>query len=84
MPQKNQPTAGPGPRIVSGSRRRMGTACARARLPLPRTNTEIAEVFLRLLVEGIDHNFVGHPNWVPAMLYGAPRDATPGGPRVDD
>jgi hypothetical protein len=44
---------------------------------MPRTAVEVGETYLRLLVDGIDHDRVGKPDWEQAMLLEAPTGRAP-------
>jgi hypothetical protein len=56
------------------SRRSLDRACRLAGLPVPQHAAELGEVFLMLLVQGIDHLHVGQEVWFRAMLDAAPRE----------
>jgi hypothetical protein len=54
--------------IVTRSRRTLFTAAAIAGIPLPMRSAEAGECFLRLLIAGVDHSWVGSEEWVKAIL----------------
>ena len=58
--------------LAPRSKRSFEDACALAGLPEVGSAAQLSETYLRLLVEGIDHERVGHEWWVDAILSGAP------------
>src|SRR5262249_953050 len=62
------------PPIRSGSRRSLTSACKKARLADPETVEQMGEVFLWLLVAGIDHIHVGRRAFYEAILETAPKE----------
>jgi hypothetical protein len=65
--------------IMPGSDRTFFEALRKAGLPEPTSwpgpalNREIGNLFLTLLIIGIDHEVVGAPWWVKRILGAAPR-----------
>lgn len=63
------------PLIGPRSQRSLAEACALAGIPLPpATPLHHGEVYLRLLVAGVDHDAVGRDLWVDVCCFGAPRE----------
>ena len=50
----------------------LAQACALAGIPTPTTAAGVADAYMRLLVERIDHGRVDKPDWFDAMLFDAP------------
>jgi hypothetical protein len=69
--------------ISPGSDRTFFNALWKARLPEPTSSPgrtldrEIGNLWLTLLVLGIDHDLVGSPLWVQRIVQAAPRSCRP-------
>ncbi len=68
--------------LAPRSMRSLEEACRLADLPMPGTAAALTEAYLRLLVEGLDHEEMGDRYWLDAIGLGAPPEATRGYPRV--
>jgi hypothetical protein len=44
-----------------------------AGLAVPTTAAEIADCYMILLIEGVEHEGTGRTDWLDAMMVGAPR-----------
>jgi hypothetical protein len=53
-------------------RRTLAEALTLAGLPRPRRAREIGELYLQLLVQGVDHEHVGSATWLTRILASAP------------
>ena len=60
-----------------GSLRSLAAACRIAGLSHPATPRDLGDVFLKLLIGGIDCVHVGRPFWRDAILNSAPAERTP-------
>ena len=58
--------------ITTRSSRTFFQALDKAGLSAPTSHAEIGEIFLRLLVLGIDHELVGTGTWLTRILATAP------------
>ena len=63
--------------MISGApKRTVREALALAKLAPPKNRAELAVCFLHLLVEGIDHEFVGEMCFYQVVENTAPKDPT--------
>jgi len=80
-PRRQRRTPVP-PYLTPRSVRSLEEACKLAGLPEPTTAAELGEVYLRLLIAGLDHRDFGGPTWFIAIHLDAPKDSVP--PAVQD
>ena len=63
--------------LTSRSKRSLEEACALAGLPEVGSAAQLTEVYLGLLIEGVDFQDVGDEFWLDAILWNAPADPRP-------